>query len=82
MADRFRTITVAKLLEILECESPDAKVIFSTDYGDFGHTPMALPLMGVVDTVSIAPTAYSNSGFMVSEGDDEGASDESFLLLH
>lgn len=82
MADTLRTITVAKLIELLEGESPDAKVIFSTDYGDYGHTPMALPVSGVFDTVSIAKTAYSNSGFMVSDGDDEGASDETFLLIH
>ena len=48
----MKTITVAELLELLEGQDTDAKVIFSTDYGDHCHTPQALPLKGEAETVT------------------------------
>lgn len=84
--ETLRTITVRELIERLEGESPDAKVIFSTDYGDYIRTQQALPLRGELDTVTIRETAYSRSGFAVVEPDEDGdliddESDETFLLI-
>jgi hypothetical protein len=79
MANTLRTITVAKLLELLEGESPDAQVIFAADYGDHGHTEQALPLRGELDTVTVEKTAYSNSGFAITESDDDDAA--TFLVI-
>jgi hypothetical protein len=76
---RMRTMTVAQLIELLEGESPDALVIFSTDYGDFHHTKQALPLRGDVDAVTIEKSAYSNSGFAV--GDEAATGDDAYLLI-
>ena len=86
----LRTITVAKLIELLEGESPDALVIFSTDYGDHHHTPQALPIKGELDTAVIEKSAYSNSGYAVvdvdsltseeiEEADDRG--EETYLVI-
>lgn len=68
---KFRTITVAHLITLLEGESPDAHVIFSTNYGDYSRTEQALPLRGEFDTVTIEKSAYSNSGFAVTSANDE-----------
>ncbi len=72
----MRTITVRQLLDLLEDESPDAKVIFSADYGDYHHTEQALPIRGELDTVTIEESAYSNSGFAIAESEGE-----SFLVI-
>ncbi len=81
----MRTITVAKLIDLLEGENPDALVIFSTDYGDYHHTPQALPLRGELDTVTIEKSAYSNSGFQISEPDpdypDPDADYETYIVI-
>ena len=82
---KLRTLTVARLIDLLEGESPDALVIFSTDYGDHHHTQQALPLRGELETVTIEKSAYSNSGFAIAEpdedGDDESGDDETFLMI-
>lgn len=86
----LRTITVAKLIDLLEGESPDALVIFSTDYGDYHHTPQALPIKGEVEEAFIEKSAYSNSGYAVvdvdgltgeemEEADDRG--EETYLVI-
>ena len=82
--DKLRTITVARLIDLLEGESPDALVIVSTDYGDHHHTPQALPLRGELETVTVEKSAYSNSGYAIAEpedGDDEDGEDETFLVI-
>ena len=66
----LRTITVARLIKLLEGESPDAHVIFSANYGDYARTEQALPLKGEIDTVTIGKSAYSNSGFAITEPDE------------
>jgi hypothetical protein len=76
----LRTLTVAQLIELLEDESPDARVIFSTDYGDYSRTEQALPIKGEIDTVTIEESAYSNSGFAVSS-DEEDEGHGSFLVI-
>ena len=85
MPKTLRTITVRDLIDLLEGESPDARVIVSADYGDHSHTEQALPLRGELDTVTITKTAYSNSGWAIAEPDedaeDSDSSDETFLVL-
>lgn len=84
--ERMRTITVAELIEALQEQDPDAMVLFSTDYGDYHHTPQALPLRGEIEQATIEKSAYSNSGFAISatESDDEdfdGADDNTTYLV-
>lgn len=76
----MRTITVSKLIALLEGEDPDMPVIFSADYGDRGHTAQALPIRGDVEAVNISESAYSNSGFAIME-DWEDASDTGRFLV-
>lgn len=81
-----KTLTVAELIELLEGESPDARVIFATDYGDYHHTLQALPLRGELETVTVEKSAYSNSGFAIAEpdeddDDEDDDSDETFLVI-
>ncbi len=80
MAKTLQTLTVKDLIELLECEDPNARVIFSTDYGDHSHTEQALPLRGLVDIVTVTRSAYSNSGFQIAEPDDD-LDYEPFLVL-
>ena len=72
----LRTITVAKLIEQLGMEDPDALVVFSCDYGDHSHTEQALPISGEVDEVKIGKSAYSNSGYEVFDEESEEFEDE------
>ena len=82
MSRGLRTITVAALIDILQGEDPDARVIFAADYGDYHHTEQALPLRGETDTVTVEGSAYSNSGFAIAEPDDDDAADvETFLVI-
>ena len=82
---KLRTITVARLIDMLEGESPDALVIVSADYGDYHHTTQALPLRGELETVTVEKSAYSHSGFAIAEPEDcesdEDGADETFLLI-
>lgn len=73
--ERFSTITVSELIERLQDQDPDALVIFSTDYGDYHHTPQALPIDGNIEEVVIAKSAYSNSGFQLIEREEEAEED-------
>lgn len=67
----LKTLTVAQLIDLLQDQDPDARVLFSTCYGDYGRTQQALPLKGQFDEVTIERSAYSNSGFAVAELDEE-----------
>ena len=81
----LRTITVAELIELLQDQDPDARVIFSANYGDYHRTEQALPLRGECEEVSISETAYSNSGFAIADPDeddeDEGPDAETFVVI-
>lgn len=82
MAKNLRSITVEELIALLQDQDPEARVIFSTDYGDHCHTEQALPLRGEVDTVTVTESAYSNSGFMIAEADEgDGREYEPFLVI-
>src|SRR5688572_8658524 len=69
--ETMKTITVAELIELLQDQNPDAKVIFSADYGDCHHTEQALPLRGETEEVTIEKSAYSKSGFAVDSTDED-----------
>jgi len=75
--ETMKTLTVAELIELLQDQDPDAKVIFSTNYGDYHRTQQALPIEGRdFEEVKITKSAYSNSGFaVVSQDDDDGSFD-------
>lgn len=75
IAQALRTITVAELIEALQGEDPAARVLFSTDYGDYSHTPQALPISGDFEEAIVEKSAYSNSGFAVVQ-DEEAMYDE------
>lgn len=68
---RFQTLSVAELRELLEDRAEDELVIFTTDFGDHCHTAQALPLKGELEEVAIAESAYSNSGYMLSDDDED-----------
>jgi hypothetical protein len=62
--------TVRQLREELEGADPDARVFFTCSYGDYHHTPQALPVGEIVedlDTNDLAETAYSQSGIRLVE---------------
>jgi len=72
----LKTITKRELIDLLEDDDApdDALVIFATDYGDRGHTEQALGIRGEVEEVIVTESAYSNSGFAISDNpDDEDA---------
>jgi hypothetical protein len=86
MARKLDTLTVGELLELLEGEDRDKKVIFTTDYGDYHHTPQALPIRGEVDEATVGESAYSNSGFQLvdvdGDDDEDGDTDtETYLVI-
>lgn len=85
---KLKTLTVAALIELLQGEDPDAKVIFSTCYGDYHKTQQALPLRGQTEEVCVEKSAYSNSGFAVTTtepdyDEEDGAEQEydKFLVI-
>lgn len=79
--ERFKTLTVAELRELLSDRDDNELVIFSTDYGDYHHTPQALGLRGELEEVQIGKSGYSNSGFEVLNPEDEKDEEISTYLL-
>jgi hypothetical protein len=75
-----RALTVAELIEALQDFSPDARVVFESDYGDYGHSMQAL-LVKRIDEVEyrdFAKSRYSASGLVITEGledEDDGEVD-------
>lgn len=78
MAERFHSITVKELIELLKDEEPDAVVCFTADYGDYHHTQQALPIFGQLEEHEmVEENAYSHSGWaLVGEPDDEEDEEE------
>ena len=64
-----RGMTVAELIEALQNESPTARVVLASEYGDFSRTVQALVIDSVdaVDYGDLALTAYSQSGLCISD---------------
>lgn len=83
--ETMRTLTVGKLIELLEGEDAEALVLFSTDYGDYHHTPQALGLRGELEQVKIEKSGYSTSGFALVTEEDEAYEDDedgqTYLLI-
>jgi hypothetical protein len=77
MSRTLRTITVRELRDLLDGEDENALVIFTTDYGDYHHTPQALPIKGEIEEGTVSESAYSNSGFQLhtDEDDDDRSED-------
>lgn len=71
----FKTLTVAELIERLEDMDPEARVVFTCDYGDYHHTAQALPIVDDIEqSGKIEESAYSHSGFALVE--DDGSEDD------
>jgi len=73
----MKTITKEELMEVLENLPEGARIVFTSDYGDYHHTDQALPLKGDVEEREIVKSAYSHSGFALLDVDqDEEDEDE------
>ena len=72
-------LTVGELIEILQGCPEDARIVFTCDYGDYGHTQQALPVraVGSLDEQggTLQPSGYSQSGLAISRSDDEDDED-------
>jgi len=81
----FKSITVSELLELLNDElrlgniDEDSYVAFSSDYGDHCHTEQVHSLRGRIEEQVLTETAYSNSGFAVS--DDDPRNSQTVLII-
>jgi hypothetical protein len=67
-AETAHCMTVEELIDELNNCSPDAKVFFQSDYGDYHHTQQLLFINGVAPIGSmdeIIDTAYSDTGLAV-----------------
>jgi hypothetical protein len=73
-----QTITVGRLIELLQDCDPNAPVGFAAPYGDHGRTEQAFPISdGGLETRHIMETGYSNSGMgTVSDEEIEVNEDE------
>ena len=67
---------IAMLEDTREIYGGNTPVFMTADYGDYYHTTQALPIMDV-DSGDIEESGYSNSGFAVSDEEDE----ETFIFL-
>lgn len=74
------TITVRQLIERLQDEDPDAKVVFSSDYGDRVGTRQVHFLKGDFEQGKVGESAYSDSGFALAD-DDSDETDVEVLVL-
>ena len=64
-------ITVDQLIHRLQSMDPDAKVFFTTNYGDYCNTQQLIPVDDFVESNAhaISKSAYSNSGFSFCENE-------------
>lgn len=69
------TITLGDLIQILQEaqaeHGPDVPVVTSSDYGDHHHTQQAHMFEGSFTLTFLKKSAYSSSGFKVTEEDEE-----------
>lgn len=63
-----RTLTVRKLMEMLEDLDGDLPVVISADYGDYCHTMQALSIDEVIEC-EVVESGYSGSGYAVPKDD-------------
>lgn len=65
----LRTLNVGQLKQLLDGYDDDQPVIFTANYGDYSRTEQALPLRGFIEESRITKSAYSDSGFTLSDED-------------
>jgi hypothetical protein len=63
------TITVEELIAALQEQEPDARVAFSSDYGDHCHTQQIHSIQGQLTEEGVYTSAYSSSGLAVADDD-------------
>ena len=78
-----QSMTVGALRDLLIAYDDDCPVVFTCDYGDYGHTLQALIVSGVDehDETEFDTSGYSHSGVALKdrrddEDEDEAATDE------
>jgi hypothetical protein len=74
-----RGMTVADLIEELKTFEPDARVVFTCDYGDMCHTQQALPVESinrVKEYQRIEESAYSKSGIALQDFNEDHCDEE------
>ena len=66
-------LTVRELIEQLQGEDQDAKVVFTCNYGDYHNTQQALTVNNVEEytEANFATSAYSQSGIAQNDKDAE-----------
>lgn len=85
-------LTVAEVIEELKQYDPGARVVFTCDYGDIGHTQQALPVSNVSELGDLGPERlvegpYSRTGIIVEESiddewfDEEDEGDTNIIIL-
>ncbi len=78
----LKTITVGELIDLLQDQDRDARVVFTADYGDHSHTEQALGIRGEVEATEITQTAYSSSGYALGEPEsDDETGDETYVVI-
>ena len=69
-------MTVKDLIEALQDCDPDARVLFTCDYGDYSHTQQALPIKdcnSIENGQALVESAYSQSRMALEDAaDDDG----------
>lgn len=68
-----RSLTVRQLIEELQDQDPDARVLFACDYGDYHHTQQTLTVGSTeeFDTSNLRTSGYSQSGLALIEENNE-----------
>ena len=70
-----RGMIVRDLIAELQNYDEDAVVVFQSNYGDYHRTQQALTVTEVIsaedEQMTVAPTAYSQSGLCLREADGE-----------
>lgn len=83
----LKSITLGDLRELLvdATDLPDGVlVVVTADYGDYHHTPQALPLTGELELRTVQESGYSQSGYEIvrhSYEDDEQEEGQQAVLL-
>lgn len=76
MSKSLKSLTVRELIDELETMPEDAVVVLTSDYGDHCHTEQALRIDSVEELTITHRGAYSTSGWVVDEPEDDDEDDE------
>lgn len=81
---KLNTISVGELKNILDNYDDDTPVAFTCSYGDRCRTQQVIGLLGRDEMEALYETAYSESGFAISDryddGDDDGEPQEVLII--